>query len=617
MMSINRTIYSTLLLAGFLGWIAIMPCQAQSSNNTAKNLFELTPQAEPVTDQTVQVSQTGLIDLDLRDQDITQVLNLLSLQSQRNIIASPNVTGTISGRVYGADLYEVLDGILASRGLSYRESGNFIHVYTTEELKASDEANRKLVTKIVRLNYISAQEANNFVSPLLSENGKISVSAKTEQGFEADVGNGGANSYSYAETLIIRDNQSNVEEILAVLAELDKRPEQVLIESTILKVTLTEDNTFGVDITAVGEMAIQEFTNPISVINNIISNNILGNANISGSVTAIQTQLGASAATGGTRVGIVRNGIAAFIQALDQITDTTIVARPKLLVLNRQRAIVQDTSDLAQLVKTKDANTGEVTFTFESVEVGTILSVRPFVSQDDFIRLELKPELSTGRPREIDGLTAIDKFKQNMITNVLVRNGNTVVLGGLIQEETTVDRRQTPVLGDIPLLGAAFRNQADKTTRTETIFLITPTIVRDDSLYANGEQMKDNIRDAQMGARQGLLPFSRTKIVSDHVRQAQKSRDAGDMSRALMFVEMALRLDPNFPQARQLRQEILGQKRSSEPASFLNDLSDQLIRKDMEAQERVVEIKPAVQTPATQIVPASNGQTASVPVGNN
>ena len=270
MMSIYRTIYSTVLLIGFISWTSVMPCQAQSSINTAKNLFELTPEVQPVTDQTVQVSQTGLIDLDLRDQEITQVLNLLSLQSQRNIIASPNVTGTISGRVYGADLYEVLDGILTPRGLSYRESGNFIHVYTTEELKAADQANLKPTTRIVRLDYISAQEANNFVSPLLSASGKISVSTKTEQGFEADIGNGGANSYSHAETLIIRDNQSNVEEILAILAELDKRPEQILIESTILKATLTEENAFGVDITAVADMTIGQATSPLNVISELI-----------------------------------------------------------------------------------------------------------------------------------------------------------------------------------------------------------------------------------------------------------------------------------------------------------------------------------------------------------
>ncbi|HCD35316.1 MAG TPA: hypothetical protein DER01_23140, partial [Phycisphaerales bacterium] len=303
-MSLNRT-YSTVVLLS--AWLGLAGMQTSLAQNTAKNLFEMSPQteAQPASVDTVSVDQAGLIDLDLRDQDIRQVLNLLSLQSQRNIIASPDVSGTISGRVYGADLYEVLDGLLKPYKLDYRESGNFIHIFTMDELKATNEANLKPVTRVIRLNYIAAENAQEIIKPVLSAAGSISYNKLADTGFEAQESDGGANGFAHYETLVIRDAKPNVEEAIAILTELDKRPEQVLIESTILRANLTENNQFGVDITAVADMTLAEATTPISVINDLVSQNITGSA------TAVQTSFGNSgniATTGGTQVGIIRDG---------------------------------------------------------------------------------------------------------------------------------------------------------------------------------------------------------------------------------------------------------------------------------------------------------------------
>lgn len=611
-MSLNRTITTTIMLAVSLGLSGVHALSAQTTEttnttNTAKNLFELTPQVDPVTTENVAINQSGLIDLDLRDQDITQVLNLLSLQSQRNIIPSPGVNGRISGRVYGADLYEVLEGLLKPYGLAYREDGNFIHVYTVAELKATEQANSKLVSRIVRLDYITADEAQTFVKPLLSSAGQISINAKAETGFEAQESDGGANGYAHSETLIVRDNKTNVEEIIKVLTELDKRPEQVLIESTILRANLTEDNQFGVDITAVADMTLQEATNPLSVINDMVTKNITGSA------TAVQTSFGNAgniATTGGTQVGFIRDGIAAFIHALDSVVDTTIVANPKLLVLNRQRAEVRDTLAQAVLItKTVDTTTST---SVETVDSGTKLRIRPFISSDNFIRMELKPEISSGKRVDLGETQGIDKDEQSMITNVIVRNGNTVVLGGLIREENVVSRKQTPFLGDLPVVGAAFRDQADAVTRTETIFMITPTIVRDDSMYAEGEKMQDNIRTAQFGSRQGLLPFSRTKMVTDHMRNAMKHHQNGNDHQALLCIEMALRLDPAYHHARALKATILNKLDKPQDSFFLDDFSKQIIQKELGDTPKVIDVTSEDES-VTRPVKAVN-QTASVPV---
>jgi hypothetical protein len=227
--------------------------------------------------------------------------------------------------------------------------------------------------------------------------------------------------------------------------------------------------------------------------------------------------------------------------------------------------------------------------------------------------MELKPEISSGTRVDLGDTQGIDKDQQSMITNVLVRNGNTVVLGGLIREENVVNRAQTPFLGDVPLLGAAFRNQSDTVKRTETIFLVTPTIMRDDSLYAEGEKMQDNIRTAQFGSRQGLLPFSRTKMVSDHMRNAVKSHNAGNDKYALIWIDMALRLDPNFSQARQLKAQILGHLDQPQQRFFLDQYSDQVIGKQLEEKSNVIDVTPEDES-QKQPIKAAVHQTASVPV---
>jgi type II secretory pathway component GspD/PulD (secretin) len=363
-----------------------------------------------------------------------------------------------------------------------------------------------------------------------------------------------------------------------------------------------------VDITAVADMTLAEATNPISVINDMVTQTITGSA------TAVQTSFGNSgniASTGGTQIGFVRDGVAAFIHALDKIVDTTVVANPKLLVLNRQRAEVRDTLAQAVLItKTVDTTTST---SVETVDSGTKLRIRPFISSDSFIRMELKPEISSGQRVDLGETQGIDKDEQSMITNVIVRNGNTVVLGGLIREENSVTRQQTPFLGDVPLLGAAFRDQADSVSRTETIFLVTPTIVRDDSLYAEGEKMQENVRTAQFGARQGLLPFSRTKMVSDHMRNAQTSYKAGDQRRALMNIEMALRLDPNYSQARSLKARIL--EKLDKPADhfYLDQFSKDIIEKQLETPAKVFDVSKVEEVEEKPMKKTVN-QTASVPV---
>lgn len=503
--------------------------------------------AELPKGQSVKVGNFGEIDLHVKDLDLSKVLQLLSIQSQRNIIATRNVAGSITADLYRVDFYEALDAILQPNGLRYIEKGNFVYVYTTAEYEKIQQANRKTVTKVIRLNYITAADASTFVQTLLSAAGSISLSGKVGAGFIPSVSDAGANEFAHEETLVIRDYPEVIDEINDVIKELDVRPKQVLIEATILEAKLTEDNKWGVNMTVLANAGMSSLTNPTSAIADLLG------GTVGPSVEAVQSTNNLAAGDSAVSVGIVGNDVAAFIDALDRVTDTTILANPKLLVLNRQRAnlLVGERKGYVSTTQTDTASTQ----TIEFLETGTQLSVRPFVSQDNIVRMELQPSISTGNVSAIADFVVPNEQTEEVTTNVMVPSGQTVVIGGLFKEETTTVRQQVPWLGDIPLAGAAFKGKTDLVERNEFIFMITPTVMKDKALVAASDRVKEEAEMARVGAREGLLPWSRTKLTAAHMRSAIQYKEAGEDDKAMWCLKRALTMDSTFREARELAEE--------------------------------------------------------------
>ncbi len=541
-------------------------------------LFDSTGMDDGQSDdgQTVEVGSFGQIDLHVKDLELTKVLQLLSIQSQRNIIASRNVSGTVSADLYNVDFYEALDAILYTNGFGYREKGNFIYVYTAEELDQLVEQERKTIHKIIRLNYINAADASNFVSPLLSASGSIAVSGEAKTGFQPSMSDGGENSYAHTDTLIIRDYPENVTEILAVLEELDVRPKQVLIEATVLQARLTENNALGVDFAIFFDLNVTDFATPLGAVANLISGSDQAGDKID-SGGAMTTSVGnVSSGTSGMKIGVVGSDAAVYIRALDSVTDTNVLAMPKLLVLNRQKADLLVGEKLGYL-STTVTETSQ-TQTVEFLDVGTQLTVRPFVGEDNFVRIEMRPSVSDGSTdRTVNNFVIPETTTQEMTTNVIVKSGKTIILGGLFKEDTSTNREQVPGIGDIPLLGSAFRGHNDTVTRSEIIFLIKPTVIRDKVLYEMGDDFQDRSETLMIGSREGLLPWSRTKMTNAHVRQALKYLEEGDKQRALWRVNLALYLDPTMTDAMELREELTGEKFFYRFQSIMKDEIDELL----------------------------------------
>ncbi|MEM6506545.1 MAG: hypothetical protein AAGC44_07985 [Planctomycetota bacterium] len=585
-----RKMYTTKRLLGTVACAALLAVPAAAQDAVEVEVAEEIELFEGDADtegQTVELSETGEIDLNVKNLEITKVLQLLSIQGQKNIIASRGVENAkVSADLYKVSFEEALTAILEPNGFGYVQEGNFIYVMTKTELEERLLKDRKLSTKILRLDYLRADEAAGFVTPMLSDNGSITASGNVEDGIDPTLDDAGADNYAGPPTLVIRDFEDSVEEIVGVLEELDKQPKQVIIEATVLRATLTENNQFGVDFSLFTDLT---GASPLDIIDSAISGGAVDNQRLG----AIQSNVGDVAAQdGGVKIGFVAGDAAVFVSALDSVTDTTLIATPKVTVLDRNRTSILVGDKIAYL-STTVTETSE-TQTVEFLEVGTQLNVRPFVASDGKVRLELRPSVSDATIRTIGTTDAPDESTVELTTNVIVESGQTIVLGGLFTDDSSIDRSQVPGLGDVPLLGAAFQGQDDTVSRSEVIFLVKATVVENETLVDLGDEAMARIDVARLAEREALLPWSRSKLTAAHIVNARKHYDealtlTGDardakMGEALYAVDMALHMNPSMVDALILKEKITGEAAYIKyEESLVNQTYDAVLDAEMKA----------------------------------
>jgi type IV pilus assembly protein PilQ len=560
-----------------------------------------------------------------QDTDILQALQMLSIQGQKNIIAGKGVSGTVTANLFDVTVQEALDVILKANDLRYEEVGNFIYVYTRSDWEAMQQARRKKESRRFTLEYLSAKDANEFVQPLISEVGKVSFMGQTEKGVKADVSNAGEDSWAFQAMLVVNDYPENLQAIADFLAEVDTPPQQVSVESTIVSTRVNEDNAFGIDFSVIGDIDFADLTNPLAAVNNLIAGgntpgtkatDELGFQPADNRAAAGSTSVGRTSQAGGLKIGVISKNVSAFLRVLDEVTDTMILARPRVMALNRQRSHILVGEKVGYLSTTQTETTA--TQTVQYLDTGIKLIFRPFISKDGSIRMELAPSVSEATLRQVTtdaggGMVIPDEKTNEVTTNVRVKDGQTLVLGGLFQEKTTISRRQVPLLGDVPILGNAFKGQDDKLERNEIMFLITPTIMHDSLIAKVGDEANDFAEAVRVGARESLLPFSREAMSSSHNQQAIDALAKGDTEKALYHTENSLRINKNQPEMIRLREQLDKAKPSR---VFERDMYKRIGEKRVQLeQERNAEIAAATaaaQPPATDPLarPASVNPTA-------
>lgn len=474
----------------------------------------------------------GLLTLNLRNSDLRQVLDLLSEQHGLNIVASPTVQGAVTARLSNVSADAALDAVLKATGFVARREGNVIYVATPDEFLVIDHAHDRLNTRVYRPNYITAAEMQQLLTPLMTPDvGVVSVSTPAQVGIPSDNIQAGGDSFSGTDVVLVQDYESNLLRIDQLLLELDARPLQVAIETMIVTVNLNDSNEFGVNFRVFQG-------NP-----RLISGTPLDD-------------LTSAPLDGGLKFGYLDGSISAFIRALESVGDTNVVAAPRVMVLNKQRAGIHIGAKLGYVSTTTATETAS-TQAVEFLEVGTQLRIRPFISNDGMIRLEVHPELSTGSVELKGERTLPNKNVTEVTTNIMCRDGATVVLGGLIREDLSSSSTQIPVLGTLPVVGAAFRQKRETLLRTETLVLLTPRVINPLAAAVEGEQGKIEYLRRQDVRYDKMNPLAQRYYGKQYLRKARAAWNAGDATVALRYANLAIHFDPENLEAINLRSEIV------------------------------------------------------------
>lgn len=566
----------------------------------------------------VRVSPYFLVDIVAQNASLVGILQKLAIQSRRNIVSAKAVDTPISATIYAVPFETALNALLKPQGLGFIERDGVLYVYPQNEIDRLSAADRGVVSKVIRLNYITAEDAAEFAKDALSPNGR--VKATSDGGGKEGGGSGGASGgssgggsggesgggsggivassdgvyspdtekFALSNAIVVTDHPENVAAVEAMIAEIEEQPIQVLLEATIVQTKLTEANAFGVDFALLNDIQFTDFFKFPSTFNPLgftsPSGQSTGTASTSPrnnsflSVTPGNTGPG----KGNIKGGIVAGDAGVFIRALDEVTDVSLLSNPKVLSLNRQRARVNVGVRVGYLETT--ATQVAVTQTIKFLDTGITLDVRPFVMEDGQVRLRLSPKVSAvtfrtitdsqGRTQQIP-----DEEIQMVTADVLVPNGSTAVLGGLFREDITNLRSQVPGVGDIPLIGAAFQGRDNTVNRSEIIFLIKPTVLSSKQVDEQGSKAVGYSQRVRTGSRLGLLPWSRERQSAQLNVDALHLAGEGRVDDALWRLRRSLELNPAQPDAIRIRENLMGGQMWWPSRNLMNDaVNDELDR---------------------------------------
>jgi general secretion pathway protein D len=427
----------------------------------------------------VRPSGGPTIMLHVDNYDVNKVLEMVSRQANMSLfIAPPGVHGQITLHLLNKDADETLQIIARTCHLTIRRERDVIYVSAEEDA---------LPIRVYHLNYINSKDLQEMIQPLLSEKGKMTVSTPSEVGLKSDVvssggggtGSGvssqevkaGGNSMAGGEIVIVQDYEQVLAKLDRTIAEIDVEPIQVLIEAVIVQVDLNKDFELGVNFALLDKAGTT-----LGVIGNGAAINAAAGFTPASVLTA-GGKLAGTVASGfsenadGLKFGWTGGSTTGFVRALETFGETKILASPRLMVLNKQRAEIHIGQQLGYVTTTVNVTSSTQTVSF--MNIGTQLRLRPFVAPNGLIRMEIHPERSTGL---IDKAGIPQTYTNTVTTNMVVPDGATIMIGGLIDSEVDKQWQGVPFLSRIPFLGYLFRYTNDSLTRKELVVLITPHI---------------------------------------------------------------------------------------------------------------------------------------------
>jgi type IV pilus assembly protein PilQ len=404
---------------------------------------------------------------------IDTVIRQLIEQADLNYIKSPQVIGNVTVTFKDVPLEEALTNILAVHNCIYVPTNNVIRIITSAEMVEKVEP---ILTKTYEIVYIDAIEVVTALDKFKSSQGSVSSIKGT----------------SY---IIVTDTESKIREITALLDKIDRITPQILVEARIYDITSRDKLDLGIDWYA-GRRTNWDSGYPsdadITVSRGGIDRFVQSRTDpaIMGGFTGSKAGKTAATTLGYLNLGLLTNSIDidALLKAEQEITDAKLLANPRILVLDNEEATFDIVTEHPYVERTISGT--QITETVKFKDVGIKLVVTPHVTRNGMIRLQIQPEFGIKVGEVLvssNKVPIVDTRKVNTIA--LVRDGQTVVLGGMRKKDTSKQINKIPLLGDIPLLGALFRFEGEETTITELIVFITPRIILQEPVLSLDEQL--------------------------------------------------------------------------------------------------------------------------------
>ncbi|MCM8814182.1 MAG: secretin and TonB N-terminal domain-containing protein [Candidatus Omnitrophica bacterium] len=484
-----------------------------------------------------------VFDLDARNLNILDVLNSLGDLAQVNIVASRNVQGRVTAKLQKVTLEEALDAILDTNNFIYKREGGIIKVYAPQDLMQQEQT-VALVNRVFSLKNVKANDMRQVLNSIKSPRGRVEINAASNQ-------------------VILTDNQEIIKQVEALIADLDRQLETRIFRLNYGIATEMQSKLVEMIPKPEGEVFIDERTNSLVVravpeaiakVEQMITTwdrralQVLIEAKIyevsldhsrglglsfeykeaegNSDAVNIATNLPLGLASGGTfKIGtLTKDEYTVAIQALEGKTDSNILSNPRIVVANNKEAnILVGSSEPYQVIYT-DKETKTETQETRFIDVGVKLVVTPQISEDDYVTLKIHPEVSSARRvAEVNNALAVDTTQAD--TTVVVKNGRTIVLGGLIKDTDSETIAKIPILGDIPVIGMAFRSKLKKKAKKEVIVFITPHILKTEAESQNAPtRLGVNREDAMHNALREAEYRWRVMEEREHEQMQKNSR---------------------------------------------------------------------------------------------
>ncbi len=421
-----------------------------------------------------------IVTLDFDNTDIRDVIRLLAVKAKVNIVFGPDVAGSLTLHLTDVPFNEAFRTALSMMKLTTDQVGdNILRVITPAEL-TKQRTSSTAITKVYVLNYAKAAEVKTTIDNVRTAEGRL----------------GSSTADSKTNTLIVTDSLEGQLSSENLISQMDQRPRQVLIETKIVEINASSGLNYGVQWdyqgSQVGRIGGQQGTTLVGTTANpaaagsssltplTLNGNTVVGAGASGRGTGVA--LAADRVFGALTLGRITNNfiLNATLTAAASEGKAKILSEPKIATLNNQAANINVTTQIPY-VTSNVASTGVQTQTVNYVTTGIQLTVTPSINADGRITLMVNPNISqpsvTAAGSTQTGAPAVDS--RNATTTVLVRDGETIVIGGLITDNLQDTVSKVPLLGDIPILGWLFKKKTKTRVRAELLIFVTTRILPD------------------------------------------------------------------------------------------------------------------------------------------